>query len=345
MNRMKLILIGTGGFGQIWLNAIDGMEEIELVAIADLSESNLVQAQNLLQGKGIHVPSYRSPQQALAETLADIALLVTPPHTHKDLTIQAVEHGLHVLLEKPVTSEFSEAVELEIFARGCNRKIMVNQNYRWQPQIEALRIAVADGIVGPIEQVEWRFARSHKDVNFSSGWRSGFHEIFLREMSIHHLDLMRHILGQDPVSVYAETHNPSWSWVPAGGTASALLKFEGNIAVNYSGTWVNRGTDTPWNGNVRLLGSKGAIDLIDDIPYLVSEDGTRERLPMSDLKYSNSMSNSLYELVRAIREDRRPVTDVTDNLISWLLVCAADESVRKGARATIDKKNKQFHIL
>lgn len=293
--------------------------------------------------RGRNVAFFGDPLQAMQETKADIALLVTPPQTHLELTVAAVEQGLHVLMEKPIAADLAEAVKLAEFARTTDRRIMVNQNYRWRPEIAAVKAAVSSGMVGSIGQVEWRFARNHKSVDFASGWRSRFGNLLLREMSIHHFDLMRYWLGRVPLSVYAENTNPSWSWIPGGGAANALLRFEDGISAAYSGSWVNRGPDTTWTGNVRLIGSMGAIELTDDVPSIVWEEGKREQLSMEPMKYTE-LSCSLFELINAIRDNREPATSASDNLLSWLTACAAAESAEAGVPAIIDAAHARIQI-
>ncbi|MFC5404937.1 Gfo/Idh/MocA family protein [Cohnella soli] len=342
MKALKIIQIGTGNFGKIWLEYVLQVEEAELVAVADVDPRNLEEARPLLQGR--NVTFYNDPLQAMRETEADIVLLVTPPHTHLELTVAAAEQGLHVLMEKPIAGELAEAIKLAEFARTTDRRIMVNQNYRWRPEIAAVKAAVASGVVGPIGQIEWRFARNHTSVNFSSGWRSQYGDLFLREMSIHHFDLMRYWLDRIPVSVFAESVNPSWSWIPSGGAANALLKFEDGVSAVYSGSWVNRGPDTTWTGNVRLIGSLGAIELTNDVPSIAWEDGRQEQLAMEPMKYTE-LSRSLYELISAIRENREPATNAGDNLLSWLTVCAAAESAVTGVPVTIDAASASIQTI
>lgn len=341
MTKLKVVQIGAGNFGQIWLDYVQQVEEVELVAVADVTEGNLEEARQRLSGRDIGF--YLDPMEAMRASGADIALLVTPPHTHLDLTVAAVASGLHVLMEKPIAGSLEDAVKIADFARTADKRIMVNQNYRWKPENEAVKAVVSAGVVGPIEQVEWRFARNHRSVNFATGWRSQFGDIFLREMGIHHVDLMRHWLGRSPVSVYAENANPTWSWIPGGGTANALLRFDGGVSVSYAGSWVNRGEDTSWTGDVRLIGSLGAVELTDGVPSIVWEDGRRELLPVEPMKYTE-LAYSLFELTQAIREEREPVTNASDNLLSWLTICAAAESDRLGAAVRIDTVGASFQI-
>jgi predicted dehydrogenase len=61
---------------------------------------------------------------------------VTPPKTHKDIAIQALQAGFHVLMEKPITHTIEEAHKLMRVSRKFDKKIAVSQNYRWRAPIQ-----------------------------------------------------------------------------------------------------------------------------------------------------------------------------------------------------------------
>jgi predicted dehydrogenase len=301
-------------------------DKVEFAAIADMSPDNLEKAKELLDGRP--VPAFTDYKQALQETEADIALLITPPDTHKKLMEEMLEAGLHVILEKPISLDWNESVEMAVLAEQSDRYVMISQNYRWNPAVLAVKNAVEANVVGPIEVVEWIFARNHTSTSSFVTWRKELEEMFLKEMCIHHFDLMRYILNSNAVSVYAESHNPSWSWLDSNGSVSAILSFEPGVHVHYYSSFVNRGTDTPWIGNFRLVGRDGAIEVYNDSPCIVRLDGSREDIPLPSMAYTG-LKYSLFHMMESIREGRKPLTHIGDNLRSWEVVCRAVESIKE----------------
>src|SRR4029079_6014956 len=84
--------------------------------------------------------------------------------------------------------------------------------------------------------------------------------------SIHHFDLMRALLGRDPVSVWAETWNAPWSAFKGDIFALAPLQFEGDMTVLYYGNKVSRGNITSWYGEVTAEGEDATLTV--DYPRL-----------------------------------------------------------------------------
>jgi predicted dehydrogenase len=334
VDPMRVIQVGVGGFGRLWLQSIKQLQSVRIVALVDTVEDHLIEAKNIL-GDG-SVPIFQSHEQAFREVEADLALLITPPPTRYRLTRDALQAGMHVIMEKPVASTYAEALELRHMTKGYDKIVAVNQNYRWSPQIQAMKTAVAAGMIGNVEIVEWQFERNlmtHRESQV--GWRKDRAEPLLTELSIHHFDLMRYLLDAQPQAMFAKSFNPSWNRAAGNTTASAIIEFSAGIHANYFATSVNRGTDTTWTGNVRLVGSAGAVGLRDMHVYHVSEDGVAHPLAIPVLKYT-AVDYTVDEFVQAIKENRQPATHIDDNLVSFSMVGAAIESSNTGAIVRLD---------
>ncbi|MDC3416014.1 Gfo/Idh/MocA family protein [Aquibacillus salsiterrae] len=323
MGSVKVIQIGIGGFGFSWLEIINNFEGIDLLGVVDLDPQNIEKAKSIITDS--NVKFFHSHLEAFEELEADIAIIITPPQTHKTLALDALKANLHVFMEKPITQDFHEAVDLLYQSRHFEKFIMISQNYRWRPEIQAIKQCIENGEIGAVEYGEWNFRRATK----FGGWRDEYKEILIEDMSIHHFDMLRHILGRDATSIYAQSMRPSWSWFGGNPVASASITFDDRILINYFGSWVTRGKETSWNGEVRLVGEKGIIELIDDVPILTTINGTNKQLQLPNLAYTDR-EYSINEMVEAIRENRRPITSIEDNIKSFLMVGGALESINQG---------------
>lgn len=327
MRKLKAIQIGAGDFGSSWLEILDNYDGIELSAVVDMNSENLEYAKNLIKSSSVQY--FTNHLDAFSELKADIAIIITPPQTHKKLALDALEHNLNVFIEKPIAHTFEDAVDLLEKSEAYSKFVMISQNYRWRPEIEAVKKAIEENLVGEIEYVEWDFRRATKFW----GWRNQYEEILIEDMSIHHFDLMRHMLGVEPTTVFAKSMRPSWSWFHGNSTASVIMNFE-DVLINYFGSWVTRGKETSWNGEFKLFGEKGVIELIDDVPSVTFVDGTAKELELIPMQYEDR-EYSIYEMVQAIKENRKPITDLTDNIKSFAVVGAALESIRKNIEIEI----------
>lgn len=329
MEKIKVIQIGVGGFGHSWLEILRDFEEVELVAVVDVVEENLQAAKTLVNNPSISF--YQDHLQAFKEIKADAAVIITPPQTHKSLALDALDAGLYVFMEKPITQKYDEAVELFNKSKEYDKFIMISQNYRWRPEIEAIRNCVKSNEIGTIEYGEWNFRKATK----FGGWRDQYSEILIEDMSIHHFDMLRHILGKDAKSIFAKSMRPSWSWFGGNAVVSATVNFEDDTLINYFGSWVTQGKETSWNGEVRLVGSEGIIELVDDVPLVTFGNGSAQKLPLPQLPFTDR-AYSIYELVQAIKEKRKPITHIEDNLKSFAIIGGALDSLQKGKEVPVN---------
>jgi predicted dehydrogenase len=337
MGQLKVIQVGTGGFGQSWLKVVMDYPQTQLVGIVDIMEENLVKAQQIT---GIDPAKlFQDPDEAFKNVDADLVLIVTPPKTHKDLAVKALQAGFHVLMEKPITHTLEEAQELIEVSKKIDKKIAVSQNYRWRAPILTAKKLLSEQVIGQIGYLEYEFRKAMK----FGGWRDNYSEILLEDMSIHHFDIMRFLLESEPTEVYAKSFRPSWSWFSGNPSASLSIDFENDIQVSYFGSWVSRGKETTWNGDIRIVGEKGAIEVIDDevTIYLVDEkdEVTSESVKLVDVSFDDRTS-SLDNMVHSIFTNTTPATSVEDNIKSFQLTCATIESAQSGETVKIVQKIK-----
>ncbi|WP_165842298.1 Gfo/Idh/MocA family protein [Paenibacillus xerothermodurans] len=334
MSAIRLIQIGAGGFGQSWLKVATEHPNVELVAVADIMEDNL-----RLAGELTSLPPERlftSPELALSQAAADMALIVTPPQTHKELAVTAMQAGLHVLMEKPLAHTYSEALELLTLSKGHNMKLGISQNYRWRPPVQTVKRLLDEQAIGKIGYVEYEFRKAMK----FGGWRDNYKEILLEDMSIHHFDIMRFLLGADPVDVMAHSFRPDWSWFSGKPSASAVIRFEQDVHVHYFGSWVSRGQETTWNGDIRIVGDRGAIEMIGDEVKLWLGEAPHQAV-CQDIELivmpCDDRASSLDNFVAAVVGGTEPATSIGDNIRSFELTCAAIRSAQTGQRINISE--------
>lgn len=331
MNKIRVIQIGAGRFGQSWLKVLSEYDQVELTAVVDVVPDNLTAAKSITQLPDSRL--FHSLDAAFQAVEADMALIVTPPSTHKSISIQALQAGLHVMLEKPVTHTFDEAAELYEQSKLYNRKIMISQNYRWRPCVHTLKKLLQKQVIGRVGYIEYDFRKAHQ----VGGWRNEMDEILLEDMSLHHFDLMRFILDKEPIDVYAQSFRPYWSWFNGNPSASVMIRFEEDIRINYFGSWVNRGRETTWNGDIRVYGEHGSIEMTGDQLYIWMQGQETEpsAVELPEAAHSDRMS-SLNHFVESIRVHQEPITCLADNLKSFALTCAAIQSTQEGSIVTIN---------
>jgi predicted dehydrogenase len=185
-------------------------------------------------------------------------LVTAPLPAHVPVAVAALEAGKHVLVEKPFAPSLAEARRAVEVAAARGRVLMVSQNYRFFPAPRAVAALVRGADLGPVGAVSVDFRR-----NVAA--RSGGHRHFalqhplLVDMAIHHFDLMRAVLGQEPRRVACHAWNPPWSPFAGDAAAAAIAEFDGGAVVSWRGSWVSPGPQTAWAGEWRMECARGEI--------------------------------------------------------------------------------------
>jgi predicted dehydrogenase len=249
---MKLIHVGLGNWGLDWeKHALPWVADtVERVAIVDEHEPTLARAQTTLA-----LPDERcfaSLDDAIAATDAELVLITAPMVAHVPLAIEALEAGRHVLVEKPFAGTVAEAQRAVATADRTGRTLMVSQNYRFYPAPRTAAKIVASGSLGAAGSVHVDFRRWSNDAEYEMSRHYRFPHPLLFDMAIHHYDLMRMVLGQEAVEVYARDTSPSWSKFDEEAEALLIVTFANGQILSYRGSWVSSGDPTHWAGKWRM---------------------------------------------------------------------------------------------
>ncbi|GIX05979.1 MAG: hypothetical protein KatS3mg115_0382 [Candidatus Poribacteria bacterium] len=126
---MRGILVGLGGRSRSWYEVCRRNPSVELVGYVEISPERRQQAQERW-GLDDSV-LFESLEEAIRATEADFVVDVTPPAVHERVALTALEHGLHVLGEKPLSDDFEAAKRMVRAAQESGRVHMITQNYRF----------------------------------------------------------------------------------------------------------------------------------------------------------------------------------------------------------------------
>jgi predicted dehydrogenase len=332
MEPFRLMIWGAGFFARKWLEVIATRDDLKVIAIASRTAERVEELQRDFKLGGATM--YKGWEEAAGRGQADGVLITLPQMFHPEAAIRALEAGLHVLVEKPLALDMASARAVyEEAGRHPDRTLMVNQNFRWRPHVQALRRAVQDGLVGRVGHVmiECRQQLRRKTVD---GWRERMGDPFLLDFAIHHFDMMRYAFGDEVVRVVAQSFRPSWSWLDGNPAAAAIVTMRNGAVVDYGGTMVSLGLETPQEGLVTVIGEKGTLHLDGKSQLNLLGQGDPRILPQEPIP-GGELAYSLNEFLEAVREKRRPKTCVVEHIKSLAVMLAAAESSRRGRAVEI----------
>jgi predicted dehydrogenase len=237
-----IVQVGCGRWGTSWAQEIlPTVSGVTVRGFVDGDRDALERMQQALQ-----VPAsmcFTSLTAALSACPCDIVLVTVRTAAHFDVVDEALRAGRHVIVEKPFASSLAEARDLNELARQRNLHLMVSQNYRHYRAPRTAANAVAQKTFGQLLQVQIDFRRNKHPM--------GYYDIanpLLADLSIHHFDLMRMVIGREPLRVSCLTWNPQGSPYTDDPAGVATIEFEGGLIVSYRASWVSTGSNTPWSG-------------------------------------------------------------------------------------------------
>jgi predicted dehydrogenase len=234
---LRILLAGLGVRGRDWLEAIEENDGFTLVGVADPAPTGPTNA-----------PVFDNIDEAL-RLEPDVLIVATPPESHFEIVRRALELGIPVLCEKPLSEDLSEAFQMASISRHEGVPLLVGMNFRFVPSVVELRRVVMERHLGKPMFSQFTYIRNRDgrrvDLN---DYPLTMADPMLMEQSIHHLDLIRHVFQREAVEVWGHTWNPSSSVYRDDAAVTATIVLEDDLVVTYLGTWVSgsNGFDYRW---------------------------------------------------------------------------------------------------
>ena len=251
----KVIQVGLGHWGFDWTRSVlPTVDSVEVVGYVDTSEEALKRAQD-----EAGVPAelcFRNLDAAMDSTECDLVLGTLRTEAHYPVAKKVLEAGLSVMVEKPFASNVKQAQELVDIARIQGKTLAVSQNYRYFPAPRKAAEMLAARALGPSDLISLEFRQYAPNVGYRY-W--DMPDPLLADMSIHHFDLMRMVLGSNPRRLTCRTWNPVGSPFDFDPAGVATIEFENGQTLVYQASWMSGGAPTKWGGEWTMDCAEGDI--------------------------------------------------------------------------------------
>ena len=242
-------VIGLGWFGEVHAEALSQMPGIELAALCTRRASRLEELGNRFGVKA----RYTDYRQLLSDPGVEAVSVVTHIQDHRDIAIEALRAGKHVLLEKPMAPDVPECEAILAAVREASGFFMVGHICRFDPRVALAKEAIEAGRIR-------RIVSMHARRNLSK-WigRQVLDKISaLMGDGIHDADLMLWFSQARPVNVYAQEIHPGTNKFPDGGWAMFRLD-SGAIGVVESIWHLPETTPYQIDARMEIIGTEGAL--------------------------------------------------------------------------------------
>lgn len=254
--KIKFAIVGCGSIGKRHIAVLDSEEEAEIVAICDVVEEKVKELSNLYNG----IKMYTSYSKMLEEIDADVINVVTPHHLHSAMTIEALNKGFNVLVEKPMALKSSDCRLMIEAANSNNKKLWVVKQNRYNIPIRLAKDALESNRLGTIFIVKcdilWNRYQGYYD---ESPWRGKkeFEGGSLYTQASHFIDLLVWWFGDVVESKsMMETQNHH---IETEDSGISVLKFANGTLGNL--IWTTCVYNKNYEGSITIIGERGTIKI------------------------------------------------------------------------------------
>lgn len=258
MEKVKIGIIGIGNMGTSHAKTItEGkVSELELVAVADRQEGRRQWCKE-------HLPEtiqiFEEGSDLIASGLCDAVLVAVPHYQHPELSIEALQHNLHVLCEKPAGVYTKQVREMNEAAAKSDRVFAMMFNQRTNCVYRKMHEMVANRELGEIRRVNWIITDWYRTQSYydSGSWRAtwdGEGGGVLLNQCPHNLDLIQWICGM-PAKVQAFCHEGKWHDIEVEDDVTAYLEYPNGA----TGVFITTTGDAPGTNRFEITGDLGKL--------------------------------------------------------------------------------------
>jgi len=200
--KFKTGVIGVGFIGAVHIEQLNRLGNVEVVALAD-DVNHKEKAAALCVAR-----SYACYKELIENEELDCVHICTPNNSHHEISTYALQRGIHVVLEKPMTTTVEEAEELLALAKDRGLVHAMNFNCRFYPMVYQMREMIKNGDIGEIFSIHGGYLQDWLFYDTDYNWRlepefSGESRAF-SDIGSHWLDLVEFVTGQRVTEVLAD---------------------------------------------------------------------------------------------------------------------------------------------
>jgi predicted dehydrogenase len=254
-HRIRFAVVGCGNIGARHLHHISANPEAELVALCDSDEA--VMAKFASQ---YGVTGFSDYHRLVKESGADVISVCTPHALHAPMSIEAIDGGKHVLVEKPMALTVTDAIRMKTAAETKGLHLMMVWQNRYNVPVHLTYDALRDRKLGRIFMVHcsvlWNRPQGYYD---SSPWRGSVREEggALFTQCSHFVDLLIHFFGEiESVNSIGDTKNHN---IEIDDCGAALLQFHSGVLGSM--TYTTCVHEKNYEGSITIVGEKGTIKI------------------------------------------------------------------------------------
>jgi len=315
MKKLRIGVIGAGFWGRNHARVLSEIPQAELVAVCDIDRRRAEEAAGRYGAK----PYTSSRDLYREESIDAVSICVWSTELFRE-SMEALNAGKHVFVEKPMASSSREAEMMLELARSKGLRLTVGFIERFNPAVTRLKRCIKEGEIGrPVSATVKRVSK----------WPERVGDIgVVKDTVIHDIDLMRYIFEEDPVSVYARAgrlrHRRFEDYV------QVMLAFPDGKSAFLEANWL-----TPYKVRKLTVTGSEAIITVDYITQEITiETSSRTLIPRYE--WEEPLKLELQNFVDSVLKDSDPKVKATDGVKALKIAEAVLESAEKNSLVELD---------
>ena len=333
--KIKIGIIGAGGFSNHHLNGIKNLDFVDVVAISDIVEESAKK-----QAEKYNIPHYYTDHNELLKMEEiEAVTLPLPDQVHASIAIDAMRAGKHVLCEKPMALCREDCETMIKAAKETGMQLMVGQIGRYTPAFVKAKEIFESGEIGELMFIESEYAHDYSKLGGAGGWRVTPERHPILGGGCHAIDLIRMIAG-NPEEVFAYANNKVLVDWPINDTTIAVMKFpNGAIGKVFN----SHGCKRKYTMRTVVQGTKGTLIFDNKNPWIsiykeefrgeeryLGKDQRNIEMRIGCAVNNHNCEAEIADFCRCIIEGRPVTTDGVEGASTVAVGLAIVESVESG---------------
>ena len=334
---IRVGMIGTGSRGTGLATLIKEIPGIELVACCD------VIPEHLKNGMDVAAPgakAYTDYRKLLDDKKIDAVIIATPLYLHYPMAVDALDAGKHIYLEKSMTYDIPQAIDLVKKVQHSNLVFQLGYQYRYYRLYHRVKEVISQNWLGKITHFEcqynrnsnWRFPVNDPKLENAINWR--MHRKYcggpLSELCAHQIDQVNYLLDNHPIKVTGIAGINYWKdGRDTYDNIRTIYEYPGGVKSSVTSVLSNA-----YNGYcIRILGDRATVEILREQAFIYAEsldnvkgivDGvtgaTKKAITQGkavelvfekpDQKQTEPTTDALLDFVDCIRNKRKPISNV-----------------------------------
>lgn len=336
---LKVNIIGTGIMGTAVAQVVQRDPRVELTAVCNHNPKTLAKTVETFNVKG-----YEEYLSMLDAEKPDVVFVATPDWAHFDAVMACLDRGIHVYVEKPLTTNATEAEAITKRVEETGLKLQVSYNHRWLAPYNLTHQKIRNGEIG---QPLIGYARKNNPItvptNMLASWAKDSSPMWFQ--SSHDIDLMLWWFDDEPIDVTCtgvkKVLKEKFGW-DTWDALQGQVRFKNGGVATFDAAWIYPESHPSMPDSfMSIIGEHGhlQVDRKDENVEMSSEAGFT--WPRSLLNYqvfdrwTGAFPTCVESFIDAIIEDRKPYVTARDGWAVTAVLTALHEAAENGERIKV----------